>query len=235
MGMWRRNFYFFFIRISVVFWINLLFSPFLQTCVYRVLLDSSRFPMLSVDTACAFVFSPGSDSEGLKSDHLELHWDLLPLRAFSFVLSELTQPERISTAKDLRKLSPFGLMIVWTVDRWTSKFCTWPCENRSWWLTLGALRQRERHLRPYLPRKSIHHRFRHLASWRTYIIVMLHVHHYIVSPVTLKTYYQAFWGVLIELIVELLGLIIKPFDNQTESWNPVSNDLIIKSFDTIIG
>jgi hypothetical protein len=41
---------------------------------------------------------------------------------------------------------------------------------------------------------------------------------------------------LIDLIVELLGLIIKPFDNQTESWNPVStwNDLIIKSFDTII-
>jgi hypothetical protein len=36
------------------------------------------------------------------------------------------------------------------------------------------------------------------------------------------------------LIVELLGLIIKTFDNQTESWNPVSNDLIIKSFDTII-
>jgi hypothetical protein len=32
-----------------------------------------------------------------------------------------------------------------------------------------------------------------------------------------KAYYQAFWGVLIDLIVELLGLIIKPFDNQTES------------------
>ncbi len=27
---------------------------------------------------------------------------------------------------------------------------------------------------------------------------------------------------------------MKPFDHQTESWNPVSNDLIIKSFDTII-
>jgi hypothetical protein len=37
---------------------------------------------------------------------------------------------------------------------------------------------------------------------------------------------------LIDLIVELWGLIIKPFDNQTESWNPVSNDLIIKSCDT---
>jgi hypothetical protein len=32
-----------------------------------------------------------------------------------------------------------------------------------------------------------------------------------------KDHYQAFWGVLIDLIVELLGLIIKPFDNQTES------------------
>ncbi len=30
-------------------------------------------------------------------------------------------------------------------------------------------------------------------------------------------YYQAFFWVLIDLIVELLGLIIKPFDNQTES------------------
>ncbi len=32
-----------------------------------------------------------------------------------------------------------------------------------------------------------------------------------------KAYYQAFWGVLIDLIVELLVLIIKPFDHQTES------------------
>jgi len=38
---------------------------------------------------------------------------------------------------------------------------------------------------------------------------------------------QAFFGVLIDVIVELLGLIIDPFDNQTESRNPVSNDLII--------
>jgi hypothetical protein len=32
-----------------------------------------------------------------------------------------------------------------------------------------------------------------------------------------NAYYQAFFWVLIDLIVELLGLIIKPFDNQTES------------------
>jgi hypothetical protein len=32
-----------------------------------------------------------------------------------------------------------------------------------------------------------------------------------------KDYYQAFFWVLIDLIVELLSLIIKPFDNQTES------------------
>jgi len=31
-----------------------------------------------------------------------------------------------------------------------------------------------------------------------------------------KDYYQAFFWVLIDLIVELLSLIIKPFDNQTE-------------------
>jgi hypothetical protein len=49
-----------------------------------------------------------------------------------------------------------------------------------------------------------------------------------------KAHYQAFFWVLIDLIVELLDLIIKLFDNQTERWNPVSNDLIIKSFDTII-
>jgi uncharacterized membrane protein len=33
----------------------------------------------------------------------------------------------------------------------------------------------------------------------------------------IKAYYQAFFWVLIDLIVELLDLIIKPFDNQTES------------------
>jgi ribosomal protein S27AE len=32
-----------------------------------------------------------------------------------------------------------------------------------------------------------------------------------------KAHYQAFIWVLIDLIVELLVLIIKPFDNQTES------------------
>jgi len=32
-----------------------------------------------------------------------------------------------------------------------------------------------------------------------------------------KAHYQAFLGVLIDLIVELLGLIIEPFDNQTKS------------------
>jgi hypothetical protein len=49
-----------------------------------------------------------------------------------------------------------------------------------------------------------------------------------------KAQYQAFWGVLFDLIVELLGLLIKNFDNHTESWNPASNDLIIKSFDNLL-
>jgi hypothetical protein len=29
---------------------------------------------------------------------------------------------------------------------------------------------------------------------------------------------SSFLGVLIDLIIELLGLIIKPFDNQTKIW-----------------
>ena len=32
-----------------------------------------------------------------------------------------------------------------------------------------------------------------------------------------KDHYQAFFWVVIDVIVELLGLIIKPFDDQTES------------------
>jgi hypothetical protein len=38
-----------------------------------------------------------------------------------------------------------------------------------------------------------------------------------IQGTAIKAYYQAFFWVLIDLIVELLGLIIKPFDNQTES------------------
>jgi hypothetical protein len=113
--MWkrRRNFYFFFIRISIVL-DKSSFLPFPQTCEHSVLLGSSRFPMLSVDVACAFAFSPGS--EGLTSDRLELYGVLLPLRSFSFVSSGLTQPEGINPAKDLWKPSPFSLMIVWSLD-----------------------------------------------------------------------------------------------------------------------
>jgi hypothetical protein len=33
-----------------------------------------------------------------------------------------------------------------------------------------------------------------------------------------KAAYQAFLGVLIDLIIGFLGLIIKAFDNQTEIW-----------------
>jgi len=36
-------------------------------------------------------------------------------------------------------------------------------------------------------------------------------------PVSIKVHYQAFLGVLIDLIIELSVLMIKPFDNQTES------------------
>jgi hypothetical protein len=34
-----------------------------------------------------------------------------------------------------------------------------------------------------------------------------------------KTFLSSFLGVLIDLVIELLDLIIKPFDNQTESWD----------------
>jgi hypothetical protein len=44
---------------------------------------------------------------------------------------------------------------------------------------------RARHLRPYLPCESIHHRYGHLTLWRVYIIATLRVHHYIVSPPTM--------------------------------------------------
>jgi hypothetical protein len=39
----------------------------------------------------------------------------------------------------------------------------------------------------------------------------------LVGYLTNKAHYQTFFWVLIDLIVELLVLIIKPFDNQTES------------------
>ncbi len=45
--------------------------------------------------------------------------------------------------------------------------------------------ERPRHLRPHLPRESIHNRLGHLTLWRAYIVVMLCVHHYIASPATL--------------------------------------------------
>jgi hypothetical protein len=45
-----------------------------------------------------------------------------------------------------------------------------------------------------------------------------------------KEWYQAFWGVLIDLIIGFLGLIINAFDNQTKSWAWLSSPLIIKLF-----
>ena len=40
--------------------------------------------------------------------------------------------------------------------------------------------------------------------------------------------HQSFWGLLIDLIIQLLGLIIKPLDHQTKSWNVSIYDLMIK-------
>ncbi len=58
----RRNLYFFFIRISVVVWIKFPFLLFPQICVHNVLLGSSQFPMLSVDTVFVFEFSLSQSS-----------------------------------------------------------------------------------------------------------------------------------------------------------------------------
>ena len=49
-----------------------------------------------------------------------------------------------------------------------------------------------------------------------------------------KVTYQVFFRVLIDLIVELLGLIIKPLIIRQRTEIQYPNDLIIKSFDTII-
>ncbi len=45
-----------------------------------------------------------------------------------------------------------------------------------------------------------------------------------------KSWYQAFFWVLIDLIIGFLTLIIKAFDNQTEIWDWLSSPLIIKLF-----
>ncbi len=45
--------------------------------------------------------------------------------------------------------------------------------------------------------------------------------------VLFKSTYQAFLGVLIDLIIGFLGLIMKSFDNQTKMWVWLSSPLII--------
>jgi hypothetical protein len=78
MWMWRRNFYFYFIGISVVVWIKFPFLPFplsSNMCGYHPV----RFvpvPHVVRYTDCVFTFSLGI--EGFISDLLELHGDLLP-------------------------------------------------------------------------------------------------------------------------------------------------------------
>jgi hypothetical protein len=67
MWMRRRNFYFFFIRISVVVSINSFFFLFKHVRIAPCWVH----PILSVEADCAFAFSLGR--EGLKSDRLELH------------------------------------------------------------------------------------------------------------------------------------------------------------------
>ena len=51
----------------------------------------------------------------------------------------------------------------------------------------------------------------------------------------IKGEYQVFWGVLIDLTIDLLVLIINPFDNQTEMFRDLvlSHPLIIKIFEIL--
>jgi hypothetical protein len=96
--------------------------------------------MLSVEASCAFAFSLGR--EGLTSDHLELHWVLLPIWSIVFVFSGLTQPEGITPAKDLRSHPHAVWWSYGSLGRWVSEICTWPCENTCWRSPLWALRHR---------------------------------------------------------------------------------------------
>jgi hypothetical protein len=48
-----------------------------------------------------------------------------------------------------------------------------------------------------------------------------------------KSWYQSFWGVLIDLMFGFLSLIIKTFDNQTEMWSSLSIPLIINLFEIL--
>jgi hypothetical protein len=58
MRMRRRNVYFFFIKISVVVWIKISFSPlfFKHVCIDNIV-SSWVHPILSVDVVCVFAFS----------------------------------------------------------------------------------------------------------------------------------------------------------------------------------
>jgi hypothetical protein len=98
----------------------------------------------------------------------------------------MTQPERMCAAKHLRNhlesiaASPVGLVMFMFADAIFVSMSKSHHRN-------DALDQQERvrHLWPYLPLESIHHRSGHLTLCRAYIIAMLRVHHYIVSPATL--------------------------------------------------
>ena len=131
--------------------------------------------MLSVDAVCAFAFSLGR--EGLASDRLELHWALLPLRDFSFVLSGLTQPEDTTPGKDLR-IHPHTAW--WSYGPWAGKRVK-SALGRTWTekLVIGRLAQ--------LVTSPLGLVIIQCSCSLTQFCLwaMLHVHHYIASPATL--------------------------------------------------
>jgi len=116
------------------------FLHLLQTCAHSVLLGSSRFPMLSVDAACAFAFSLGREGLNIRPPRVAL-----PSAVFTCLLVCVLYSDNCrgyASLKGASELTPCGLMIAWASGWRASKLCMWPCRNRSWRLPLRALRHR---------------------------------------------------------------------------------------------
>jgi hypothetical protein len=106
---------------------------------------------------------------------------------FSFMLSGMTQPDRtcVSIIFGTIPMRFDDRMGLGPVNEWKLHLDMWSISKSYHPKDTVDQQERARHLRPYLPRESIHHRFGHLTLWRSNIIAMLCVHHYIVSPSTM--------------------------------------------------
>jgi hypothetical protein len=135
--MWRNNFYFFFIRISVVVWINFLFSPFLKhVCIVSCWVhDGSPCCPLYCFRICIFSWYRRTNIRPTRVALSPVAFSLLLVRGFW-----IDTTRRYSSWKGPSEVIPIRFDD--RVDKWGSKFCTWTCENRKWWLPLRALRHR---------------------------------------------------------------------------------------------